>query len=80
MLGLAPLVYKLIAVLVVLGLIGGVITWWSIHEYNAGYAAAIADIAAKDKGAVDAVNAAKAKVEECDRIGGNWSTVDGMCH
>ena len=75
----SPLVIKLIAGAVVLAAIGGGIAYWSIHKYNQGYAQAIADIAARDKGAVDAVNKAKSKVDECVARNGTWDVTVGVC-
>jgi uncharacterized protein (UPF0333 family) len=81
MIFLSPLVMKLIAGAVVLAVIGGTIAYWSIHQYNKGYAQAITDIAAKNKEAVDAVNSAKTKVDECFNRGDawEWDATRGVC-
>jgi high-affinity Fe2+/Pb2+ permease len=54
--------------------------WWGHHQaFGEGYNKAIAAIAAKDKGALDAVHEATKKVDECAGSGREWNTVDGVC-
>jgi len=76
-----PFVWKLAAIGIVLAAIAGGVAYWSIHQYNTGYAQAIADVAAKNKEAVDAVSSAKSKVDEClNRTGDwEWDTTRGLC-
>ncbi len=76
---LSPFLWKAIGIAVVLAVIGGGVAYWSVHEYDKGYNAAIEAIAAKDREAVNAVNKAKAKVDECDNGGGTWDTINGVC-
>lgn len=54
-------------------------TYFFTNGYNAGYALAINQIAAKNKEAKDAVDKAITKVDECNNRGGTWDTVSGMC-
>lgn len=58
-------------------LIGDV--WIGVHERNAGWNAAVAAIAAKDKEAIDAVNKATSAVDACYSSGGTWDTAGGVC-
>jgi len=53
--------------------------WWSEHRFNKGYNSAVADIAAQDKEAVDAVNSARDAMRECRATGGVWSQAGGNC-
>jgi len=79
MLAAIPLLWRLIALGVLLTGIAGGVTAWSVHQYNKGYAAAISAIAAKDREAVNAVNAGKLKVDECVSRNGEWDTISGVC-
>ena len=54
-------------------------TWWSVHQYNKGYSAAVAAIAAQDKEAVDAINVVRDTMRECRATGGVWSQAGGVC-
>lgn len=54
-------------------------TWWSVHQYNKGYSAAVAAIAAQDGEAVNAVNAVRDTMRECRATGGLWSQASGVC-
>jgi hypothetical protein len=51
----------------------------AVHYENKGYAKAIAAVAAKDKGAIDGVREAKARVDECYGSGRAWNVTDGVC-
>lgn len=58
----------------------GAVTWWSVHQHNKGYAAAIADIAAQNKEATDAAQEARARVRACnDTPGMRWDQVAREC-
>lgn len=52
---------------------------WHYKIYSRGYAAAISDIAKKDKGALDAVKGATTKVDDCFERGGVWDATRGVC-
>lgn len=74
-----PIVWQIASGAAVLAAIGGSVTYWSVHEYNKGWHAAIAAIAKKDQGAIDESIKAKSEVDACYRRGGTWSVVDGVC-
>ena len=76
---MSPFLWKLAGVAAVVVAIGIAISYWSIHEYNQGYAAAIAHIAAQDKEAVDAVNKAVSNIADCTASGGLWRAASGKC-
>jgi uncharacterized protein (UPF0333 family) len=76
---LASLYAKLIVGAIITAIVGGGVTYWSIHEYDKGYNAAIEAIAAKDREAVNAVNKAKSKVDDCNNGGGTWDSTVGVC-
>jgi len=75
----SPLVWKLIGGLVVVAVIGGGISYWSVHQYNKGWNAAIASVAAQDQEAVDAVNKATSNIADCTNSGGVWRSSSGKC-
>lgn len=54
-------------------------TYLSAHYFNYGYQVAINQIAAKNKGATDAVNKVESTVDECFASGGTFDDVDGVC-
>lgn len=54
-------------------------TYFYTSGYNTGYRTAINQIASQNKEASDAVKKAINKVDECDRRGGTWDTVSGVC-
>jgi hypothetical protein len=76
---LLPSTAKLIALGVAATAITGVVTWWSLHQYNKGWTAAINSMAAKDKEAVDAADNASARFRECRDAGRVWRTSTGDC-
>lgn len=51
----------------------------SVKSYNRGHLAAINEIAAKDKEAVDAADKASTRLADCVRSGGVWDSVTGEC-
>jgi hypothetical protein len=59
--------------------LGGAYGYLRIHYYNEGYNAAISDIAAKNKDALDAVEAKLKIVDDCSNSGGEWDTTRGVC-
>ncbi len=75
----ASLYAKLIGGAIVLAVIGGGVTWWSVKQYDKGYAAAIAAIAAQDKEAVDAVNKTVSDIDACVKSGGVWRQSSSQC-
>lgn len=80
MIALLPLVWRvgLIAAAVAALIVGyGV---WHHKVYQKGYDAAIADVAAENKEAVDAAKALQDKRHACIAAGGSWSVVDGVCN
>ena len=67
-------------------IIGGVLLavgamGWMIYSKieQGGYDRAVEEIAAKDKGAIDAVHKATGKVEACAALGGTWDSTVGLC-
>ena len=60
-------------------LIGGADLYLSVHYYNKGWHAAIAAVAKKDKEALDAVDSAVSKVDDCVRRNGSWDSTSGVC-
>lgn len=63
-----------------LALAGGAFTWWSVHQFNKGYARAVHDVAVQNQEAVNAVNEARARVRDCNaRDGMRWDQVAGEC-
>lgn len=54
-------------------------TYMSAHYYNNGYQAAINQVAAKNKGASDAVKKVESSVEDCFANGGTFDDVAGVC-
>lgn len=69
-----------LAGLTIIGVLaGGADLYLSVHYYNKGWHAAIAAVAAKDKEALDAVDSAVSKVDECIRRNGSWDTSTGVC-
>jgi hypothetical protein len=59
----------------VIGAIGG----YGIYEYNKGWNAAIAGVAARNHEAINAVRGAVSKVDDCSANGGFWDAVGGVC-
>ena len=76
---MSPLLWKLAGVAAVVVAIGIGISYWSIHEFNAGKAACYAAVAAKDQEAVDAVNKAVSNIADCTASGGLWRSSSGKC-
>jgi uncharacterized protein (UPF0333 family) len=70
---------KLYALAAVLLAVVAVDVWIAVHQYNKGWKAAIAAVAAKDQEALNAVNKSKSDVDACYAGGRSWSTVDGVC-
>lgn len=79
LIGAIPLVGKLAIVGVLVASVGGGLTWLSVSQFNKGYNAAIADIAAENKEAVDAANKARQTVRDCNARGGGWDQSRGLC-
>lgn len=75
----APFMTRIIAGAIIAALAGGGWFGVAIHYENKGYAKAIAAVAAKDKGAIDGVRQAKARVDECYGSGRTWNVTDGVC-
>lgn len=68
-----------IGIVGVLASLGGAYGYLRIHYYNEGYNAAISDIAAKNKDALDAVKTKLKIVDDCANSGGEWDTTRGVC-
>lgn len=60
-------------------LILGGYAYWHNKVYSNGYDKAIADVAAKNKGALNAVRKATKNVSDCYLANGNWDAVRGLC-
>lgn len=58
----------------------GAYAYWRHEVYSEGYKAAIADVAARNKGALTNVRKATKSVEDCYDAGGVWDTSVGLCH
>ena len=52
---------------------------WHHKVFNSGWNAAIAAIAAQDKGAIDAARSARANWRSCVDGGGVWNASTGQC-
>lgn len=76
---LSPIGRWIVGAVTAISIVGGSATWLSVHEYNKGYAAAIAKIAARDKEATNAVKKAISNVDDCVAHNGVWDTVNGVC-
>lgn len=57
----------------------GVCAWWSIHQYNKGWHAAIDSVAAENTEAVNAVKKQRTVLADCYDRGGNWDQSRGLC-
>lgn len=57
----------------------GAATGVYFHIRNAGYAAAIEDVAQRNKVAINAVRKATTKVTDCYAGGGSWDATRGVC-
>lgn len=75
----APYIARIIIGAVITAIAGAGWLGAAIHYENKGYAKAIAAVAAKDKGAIDGVRQAKARVVECYGSGRTWNVTDGVC-
>lgn len=70
------------SIAITLAIIAGIAVGWGVFAtkyYNAGHRAAIAQIAAKDRRTLDAVNQAIEDVDKCNSAHGQWDTTVGMC-
>jgi hypothetical protein len=76
---LAPYLMRIILYASITAAIGGGFLYVKIHYEHIGRDKAIAAIAAGEKGALEDVEAAKAKVEECYSGNGTWDAVRGVC-
>lgn len=76
---LAPYLMRIILYASITAAIGGGFLYVKIHYEHIGRDKAIAAIAAKDQGAIDAVHKATSKVDDCYTSGGTWDVVGGMC-
>ena len=76
---LAPYAVRLIAAGVVVAAVAVGFVILRSHYINTGYRRAIADVAAQDKGALDAVRKATSAVDDCNLHGGRWDTTRGVC-
>ncbi len=74
-----PMLWRLIAVGVVVVAIGGAFAGWSIHEYNLGSRDTINAIAAKDQAALERVQVGAATIAACRASGKTWDVVTGTC-
>lgn len=72
---LSPLIAGAIVYSLAAGALAGVV----IKIRRDGYARAIADIAAQDKGAIDAASKGRATFRACVDSGGVWDTTSGKC-
>lgn len=70
---------KLIALASAAATVIGLITWNQVRQYNKGWNAAIAAIAAEDQKAVDHAIRARSTVRECRDSGGVWRQDAGKC-
>ena len=52
---------------------------WHHKVFNSGWNAAIAAIAAQDRGAIDAARSARANWRSCVDDGGVWNASTGQC-
>ena len=69
------------AAIVGVGALAIVAAGWAIYSKieQGGWDRAVHEIAAKDKGAIDAVHKATGKVSACALGGGTWDTTVGLC-
>lgn len=58
---------------------GGSILGWGVYKYNEGYTAAINEIAAENKEAIDAAAKARELHRSCVNTGRVWDTSTGKC-
>jgi hypothetical protein len=79
LLGAVPLLYRLIAVGVVVAALGGAAVAYHHHVYEQGYAKAISDVAAADQAAVERVGDGKATIAACRASGHKWDVTTGEC-
>lgn len=73
---------KGIVYLVAAALIAGAAVWFIHSQRQAGYAEAVADVAAGDKGALDAVETARTDLATCRARradGWVWDRAEGTC-
>lgn len=76
----APYMGKIIEYGIILAVVSGLCVYVKVHYEDIGYNKAITAVATGDKEASDAAAKARAKVVECDRMGGNWDVTNGVCH
>lgn len=69
----------LIPYLVMLIAAGGSVLGWGIYKYNQGHQAAINEIAAENKEAIDAATKARNVHRACVDTGRVWDTSTGKC-
>lgn len=74
-----PLLGKLAVAGALLAAIAGAYSAWHYTIYSRGYDAAIADIAAENKEAVDAADKVRSQVRDCFDGGGDWDVVGRVC-
>lgn len=73
----------LIKIIAITGVIGAALlgyAYWDHRVYTRGYNAAIADVAAKNRGAIANVRKATKNVDDCYDAGGVWDTALGVCN
>lgn len=69
----------LIPYLVMTVAVGGSILGWGVYKYNQGHTAAINEIAAENKEAIDAAAKARELHRSCVNTGRMWDTSTGKC-
>lgn len=74
-----PLLWQLGIGVGILAGLGGGYAYWHHKVYTQGYDAAIADVAAVNKEAVDAALQARKKADDCADRGFDWDVTRGVC-
>jgi hypothetical protein len=75
---ITPLIKIALITGAIVALIGGY-AYWDHRVYTRGYNAAIADVAAKNKGAIANVRKATKNVRDCYERDGAWDAARGLC-
>lgn len=76
---LAPYAMRIALYASIVTAAGGGFLYFKVHYENVGRDKAIAAIAAKDEGALNAVKDARKTVDDCYGSGGGWDVTDGVC-
>lgn len=71
---------KTAVVTAIIAALGTAYVYWHHEVYQSGYSAAIDKIAAQDQEAVNAANAARLRIHECNFADGmRWDVETGKC-